>query len=168
MRALFFVLALVFSAVAIGDTTWPGLPPDCWTDTRLIHGAEQSDPWQRNTQITTVKAEKPKPGVFSPNQGYFFVVEGERPSVKITIYVEQDHLIQITFSSLYGLSDIRWINEKLIFMRPWWGRIVATDIIYDVEKQRVIYAETLKDAHIAYQQYLQSCPLHGCECIKKR
>jgi hypothetical protein len=168
MRTLFFILALVLSGVAIGDTTWPGLPPDCWTEARLVHGAEQSDPWKRNTKITALQAEKPKPGVFSPNQGYFFVVEGGRPSAKVTIYAEQDHLIQITFSSLHGLSDVRWINEKLVFMRPWRGRIAATDIIYDVEEQRILYAEALKDGHIAYQQYLQSCPLHGCECIKKR
>jgi hypothetical protein len=168
MRTLFVLLALVFSGAATGDTTWPGRPPDCWKEARLVHGAEQNDPWQHNTKITAVKAEKPVPGVFSPNQGYFFVVEGGRPRAKVTIYAEQDHLIQITFSSLYGLSDVHWINEKLIFMRPWWGRIVATDIIYDVEQQRVIYAETLRDGYIAYQQYLQSCPLHGCECIEKR
>lgn len=168
MRVLFILSVLAFSAVAIAESSWPGRPPDCWTEARLVHGDEQTDPWQRNTKITAVKAEKPTPGVVSPNRGYFFVVEGGRPSAKITIYAEQDHLMQITFSSLHGLSDIRWINEKLIFMRPWWGRIVATDIIFDVEQQRVIYAETLRDGYIAYRQYLQSCPLHGCECIKKR
>jgi hypothetical protein len=53
-------------------------------------------------------------------------------------------------------------------MRPWWGRIAATDIIYDVEKEKVIYAEFVRDGYIAHQQFLESCPQHGCECIKKK
>ena len=133
----------------------------------MFHSPEKSDPWQNNTVIKTIKTEKPKTGKFSPNKSYFFVAEGGRPNGKITIYAEKDHLVQITFSELFGLSDIKWINEKLLFMRPWWGRIAATDIIYDVEKEKVIYSEFVRDGHIAYQQYQESCPIHGCQCIKK-
>ena len=53
-------------------------------------------------------------------------------------------------------------------MRPWWGRIAATDLIYDVEAEKVIYAEAVTDAYLAYQQFRESCPLLGCECIKKK
>ncbi|PYN94847.1 MAG: hypothetical protein DMD91_26945 [Candidatus Rokuibacteriota bacterium] len=133
----------------------------------MVHGAATIDPWRKNTAIARVHAEKPTPGEFSPNKGYFFVVEGGNPSARITIYAEKDHLVQITFSELIGLSDVRWINEKLLFMRPWWGRIAATDIIYDVERERVLYAEFVIDGSIARRQFLESCPHASCECIKK-
>ena len=168
MRGILLILSLVPTGGAAGDTPWPGLPPDCWAESRLVHGGEENDLWKRNMQIMLLKAKRPEPGVFSPNKGYFFVVKGGRPSARVTIYAEREHIIQIDFSNLHGLSDIRWVNEKLLFMRPWWGRIAATDIIYDVEKAQVIFAEALKDGRIAYQQYLQSCPLHGCDCIKKK
>jgi hypothetical protein len=72
------------------------------------------------------------------------------------------------FTDLFGLSDVRWLNEKLILMRPWWGRIAATDLIFDVEREKIIYAESVTDGTLAYQQYLESCPIHGCECVQKK
>lgn len=160
------VLLLVTSVHAEG---WPGLSPDCWSEPRNLHSVEKSDPWQKNVAITKLKAEKPKPGVFSPNKGYFFVSEGPgRPEATITIYAEKAYLIQIKFTDLFGLSETKWINEKLLFMRPWWGRIVGTDIIYDVENEKVIYAETVTDGGMAYNQFKESCPQQGCECIKKK
>ena len=134
----------------------------------MVHGMrDRGDAWRKNTTITRRKAEKPAPGTLSPNKGYFFVLENGRPSGRVTIYAEKDYLIDIRFTRLAGLSDVRWINEKLLFMRAWWGRIAATDMIFDVEAEKVIYAETVVDGLQAMQQYRDSCPLHGCECIKK-
>ena len=60
------------------------------------------------------------------------------------------------------------MNEKLIFVRPWWGRMAATDLLFDVEREEVISAESVTDGSLAYRQYRESCPIHGCECIRKR
>src|SRR5262245_24200852 len=106
--------------------------------------------------------------VKSPNKGYFFVAEQGPSKGKIIIYAEKDHLIEIAFSALFGLSEVQWINEKLLFMRPWWGRMLGTDMIDDVEKETIVYAETVTDGSIAHQQFLENCPVHGCECIKKQ
>lgn len=166
-ETLIALLVVPVSAAASGG--WPGLPPDCWSGSRMVHSIHGESPWQQNMAVLRKKDGKPKPGQVSPNNGYFFVVEGDgRPTARITIYAEKEHLIEISFSDLFGLSDIKWINEKLLFMRPWWGRIMATDIIFDVETEKVIHAETVTDAFQAYQQYRESCPiLGGCECIKK-
>ena len=51
---------------------------------------------------------------------------------------------------------MKWVNEKLLFMRPWWGRILGTDLIYDVEAERIVYAETVTDGYLAYQQFRES------------
>jgi hypothetical protein len=170
------VLAIVVAAVAVSVTNaaadadgWPGLPPDCWSEPRIVHSVHDlGNLWQRNTTITSRKDRKPTSGQLSPNKGYLFVVAGGRPTGRITIYAEKDHLVDIEFTDLFGLSDVRWLNEKLILMRPWWGRIAATDLIFDVEQEKIIYAESVTDGTLAHQQYLESCPIHGCECIRKK
>ena len=164
------LLAVFAQAGFAAPNSWPGLPPDCWTEVRLVHqgGTDEDDPWQRNTTITSIAAARPAPGVFSPNNGYFFVVEDSGASARVIVYAEKERLTQIAFSKLKGLSDVRWVNEKLLFMRAWWGRIMATDFVYDVEKEKMIYTETVVDGYIALQQYRESCPLLGCRCIKKK
>lgn len=135
----------------------------------MVHSVQDlGDLWKKNTKIVTRHGTERPSGVMSPNKGYVFVVEGGRPSGRITIYAEKAHLIEIQFVDLFGLSDVRWLNEKLILMRPWWGRMAATDLVFDVEREKIIYAESLTDGTLAYQQYRESCPVHGCECIKKR
>lgn len=135
----------------------------------MVHSVRDVvDLWQENTKITIRQGNKPLSGVMSPNKGYAFVVEDGRPSGRITIFAEKDHLVDIQFFDLFGLSDVSWVNEKLIFMRPWWGRIAATDLIFDVEREEIIYAEPVSDGTLAHQQYLESCPIHGCECIEKK
>lgn len=163
------LLVLMFPLYSLAtDNPWPGLPPDCWSESRLVHDKQKDALWEKNTAVSIAKEPKPEPGVLSPNNSYFFIVEDGRPNGKVTIYAEKEHLIQIKFTELFGLSEVKWINEKLLFMRPWWGRIRATDLIYDVENEKFIYAETVTDSYIAYQQFLESCPQIGCECIKKR
>ena len=66
------------------------------------------------------------------------------------------------------LAEVKWLNENLLFIRPWWGRIAATDLIYDVEAEKVIHSEGVMDAYLALLQYRASCPLLGCECIKNK
>ncbi len=39
----------------------------------------------------------------------------------------------------YVLAD--WLNEKLIFLRVWWGRLVSTDLILNVETGEPLYVE---------------------------
>jgi len=40
-----------------------------------------------------------------------------------------------------GDANVRWLNEKLIFGEVWWGRIYATDFIFDVEQRKFSYRE---------------------------
>ncbi len=45
-----------------------------------------------------------------------------------------------------------WINEKLLCIRVWWGRICGTDLIFNVEQERFIYREMVWDGGIPYYQ----------------
>jgi hypothetical protein len=165
------LLSVCFACATVGNAAerlWPGAPPDCWREERNIHGGDSDAVWQANTVIRKLNNTLLKPGIFSPNKGYFFVTEGGRPSGAVTIYAEKTYLIRIEFAELFGLSEVKWVNERLLFMRPWWGRIAATDLIYDVEAEKIPYAESATDAYLAFQQFRESCPVQSCECIKKK
>jgi hypothetical protein len=43
----------------------------------------------------------------------------------------------------HGNGGVRtdWVNEKLLFIQVWWGRIVSTDLIFDVDARRFVYQE---------------------------
>jgi hypothetical protein len=109
------ILGVIIAApiVAIAAEGWPGLPPDCWTESRMVLSVQDlGDLWQRNTKITTRQARKPSLGHVSPNKGYVFVVDGSRPSARITIYAEKDHVVDIDFVDLFGL-----LNTRICFSR---------------------------------------------------
>jgi hypothetical protein len=163
------VFVILFASVAApAEPRWPGAAPDCWADARFFHSQEMLNIWKERTMIRRVRDIKPKAGTYSPNNGYYFTLEGGRPTGSVTIYAEKDYLLRIEFSELFGLAEVKWVNEKLLFMRPWWGRILGTDLIYDVEAERIVYVETVTDGYLAYQQFRESCPLIGCDCIKKK
>ncbi len=54
----------------------------------------------------------------------------------------------------YGMK-VRWINEKLLYMQVWWGRILGSYLIFDVEKERTVVREMVNDGHIPFQQFQQ-------------
>jgi hypothetical protein len=165
----FLLSVFVFAAGAVAaERSWPGVPPDCWNEERNFHSGESSQFWQAHTVFKIISGVALKPGVYSPNKGYYFVAEDGRPNGAVTIFAEKKYLIRIEFTELFGLAEVKWISEKLLFMRPWWGRIAATDLIYDVEAEKVVYSENLTDGYLAYQQFRESCLLVGCECIKKK
>jgi len=50
-----------------------------------------------------------------------------------------------------GVSS-EWLNEKLLFLRIWLGRIVSIDMILDVQSRTVIYSESAN-----YVDLIQPC-----------
>lgn len=145
------------------------MPPDCWTESRNYH-SQGIPKYLDKVRITKVQEPKPKVTEFSPNKGYFYhLSERTRPNAILTVYTEKEYLVRIEFTDVFGLSDVKWINENLLFMRAWWGRIRASDLIFSVEKERIIHHEILTDGHIAYHQYREGCKrLGGCRCIQKQ
>jgi hypothetical protein len=59
----------------------------------------------------------------------------------------------LTFKD-HGSGGVRlsWLNEKLLTGSVWWGRIVSTDFIFDVEKKTFIYREMAN-----YGEMVQPC-----------
>ncbi len=49
---------------------------------------------------------------------------------------------KVTFKDIASYeTKYEWINNKLIFVRVWLGRIIALNLILDIEKESFIYKE---------------------------
>lgn len=143
--------------------------PDCWSAARNVHYV---DMWQElsenNISYGVSKMTELKDKTFSPNKGYYFNLVGWRHEASLSIYAEKEYLIMISFKDISGINQPVWINEKLIFISVWWGRIAATDLIYDVEREEVIYLEDKRDESISFNQHKEMCfKVGGCDCITK-
>ena len=40
----------------------------------------------------------------------------------------------------YGV-DYKWLSDRILFVRCWWGRIVSTDFVLDVDTARSVYIQ---------------------------
>jgi hypothetical protein len=47
---------------------------------------------------------------------------------------------------------VRWLNEKLLWFRVWWGVVVATELLVNVENAEILFFEESD-----YRQLLLSC-----------
>ncbi|HEX6974965.1 MAG TPA: hypothetical protein VF147_11215, partial [Vicinamibacterales bacterium] len=62
--------------------------------------------------------------------------------------------VVITIADYMKAPTVRWVNEKLLWLQVWRGRIVSTDAILDVETGRLMYRE---DAN--YNSILVPCDM---------
>jgi hypothetical protein len=147
---------------------WPGLPPDCWTESRIYQTSDDEYDWRSQTKMEHVAATKPAAVTLSPNRSYYFSLWKDQPGQPLLVFAEKDYSVRISFKEPLAVNDVKWINEKLLYMRVWWGRIAATDLVFDVEQERMVVTESTHEGRIAMEQYRDGCALHGgCKCIQK-
>jgi hypothetical protein len=48
---------------------------------------------------------------------------------------------QIDLNDIQDNASMEWLNEDLILIRVWWGRIVSTDLIFQLSTGRFIYTQ---------------------------
>jgi hypothetical protein len=51
-----------------------------------------------------------------------------------------------------GGVKLAWLNERLLFVQVWWGRILSTDFILDVQNREFLYQQ-----NAYYGQLMESC-----------
>lgn len=142
--------------------SWEGhTSPDKWTKPRVFH--TPFDPKYETRILTSTVAFEDKTGkVLSPNEGYWFSIEAadttrDSPwSTTVYVYSERPYLIRIEFKdhASYGVTA-KWINEKLLYLDVWWGRVLGSYLIYDVEKEECVIKEMQQDGGIPFQQWQQ-------------
>ena len=161
---LIFCVFITLPVSACADSLWH-TSPDQWSEPRTFH-SPFDDEFSKGIVVSRGKID-PGPDikkVFSSNNAYWYAVQGADYtkvgpySTNILIYNERKgYLIdlQLIEHSQYE-PNIKWINEKLIYVDVWWGRILGSSIIFDVEKEQIIYKEMMHDGVIPYQQYHQN------------
>ena len=151
---IFTLLAHVFSQGA--RVAQDGAFRECITSARVTYTAPNSDFLRRVTLETSPPSKAaaasapPSSAQFSPQGTRWLALVGPdftRPGPwHSTIHLgEAGH--SLPFLSLHfhdhssGGVKAMWLNEKLVFVRAWWGRVVSTDGVFDVQSQQWLYRE---------------------------
>jgi hypothetical protein len=138
--------------------------PDKWEKPRLFQTPFDEQWADRITiervPLKNIEAEK----TFSPNKAYWFYEQKPdtmKPGpyeLSLDIYNERDYLIKLKIMEVYGnfITDAKWINEKIVYVRAWWGRVLGFDLLFDVESEKIIYKENVNDGGIPFMQWQQA------------
>lgn len=156
-------LALVAAGMA---QTYFHTPPHQWKEPRLFHWSLETSPDSLVYRSKPVISHVPGPldsgpRVLSPNKAYWFSVSpagcpgaGTIPARLIHVFTERPAMLRLTLrdADCRYETSAHWVNEKLIFVRVWWGRQAGSDLLVDVESEELIYHELVHDGFIAFQQ----------------
>ena len=151
-----------------GNTLWERFPtqavvgpnpPDRWKEPRLFHRPFEEQFASRIVlERCSIPAALPEREL-SPNNAYWFALI--RPDQTkngpwdsdVLVFTERDTLLRIRLRDVLECHEIAWVNEKLLRIRVRWGRICATDLIVDVEREQIVYKEMVWDGVIPFQQF---------------
>jgi len=132
--------------------------PEHWTEPRLYHGPFQFE-FDQRIRLARVEVEESPKMTTGPNGAYWY--SANRPDTtqpgpwacRIHIFNERDYLLAVELLDVNQYEvKVTWINEKLLHIRVWWGRVLATDLILDVEAERFLFKEMVHDGQVAFEQ----------------
>jgi hypothetical protein len=142
-------------------------PPGCWTAPRITHGPWSEQPGERAAVLRErVAAPEGAQWTASPNGVYRLrkvdpdfsapppwntriVIEAERPDAVVVELRNHGN------ASAYAV----WVNEKLVLVRVWWGRLLGADLLVDAETGEIVWKETARGGDAAFEQSRgQACP----------
>lgn len=151
--------------------------PYCWESPRVFHEPEpSSDRPHRPLQLKRLDAPWPGGGVLSHNRAYAAqrhtvpVKDGGTDGEGILIYNERPYLLYLPLDDHRALGEPTWINEKWVYVRVWWGRTLGTDIIIDVERERIVSWAQVHEGSLAWGQFKQcerpewNAVMDSCSC----
>lgn len=119
------------------------------------------------TPLQDSKDVEARPGNRSP-QGTAKLIHDQVPDfskagpwdTRYVVVGSRDRQLHFSVAFKNHASEVvkaQWINDKLLFFRIWWGRVVSTDIIFDIDQRKPIYAE-----EVDYRD-LHECPDHSAD-----
>ena len=167
-RILFGSFLLLMSINNVFSREWH-TTPDKWKEPRMFH-SEFDNNYESRIRISQVKLEKKvlerneKERNYSPNKTYWFVIyspDTMKPgpwSTEIRVFNEREYIIKIELldHAAQYVTKTKWINEKLLYIELWWGRVFGTYFIFDAEKEKVVIKEMVHDGGIPFQQWQQN------------
>lgn len=169
-KAFALPIAVVCIYVGVAPAQDFHTSPACWEGPRTYHAGAPSPDLDRKVERTPNVTREPRENaVISPNGAYKAWVEipnapqGNVADQILYVASEQDRVTRFYLEQAQLRVSPSWINEKLVFVRARWGRMVATDLIIDAESGELIYSEEARDGAIAFQQYKEACG-QTCPC----
>ena len=130
--------------------------PNCWQEPRVHSAADlRPEPELLRTPGSLETA------VLSPNGAYGFrlrEIDGNAETPRraiLEVSIERPHLLQVVLEEVRSVEPPKWVNEKLLHLRVWWGRVAGTDYLLDVEAERFVLREGFGYGGIAFQQFQQ-------------
>jgi hypothetical protein len=142
--------------------------PDKWKDVRVFH-RPFDEQWSERVKVRKVATQDThSEKVYSPNKAYWYSVTvgpqvagphtGQVHDVNIDIFNERDYLVRLELPLTYMNFERRmqWINEKLLYVRVWWGRALGVDMVFDVETEQIVYMENVNFGTIPFLQWQQA------------
>lgn len=147
--------------------------PACWSGPRIYHDGTPPKELRDRVAISWVREAPPDSGgTLSPNGAYeAWTLHGGPGGLRdsaavVLIDVERPERLLIETRDLPGPPEIRWVNEKILFLRIPWGRIVYTDLLVDVETGAPIYEDGAVYGGAAFEQFREAC-LGQCPCLAR-
>lgn len=149
--------------------------PACWGEPRVHHTGRPPEALRRRVEIAWRAVPRPTADASridestSPNGAYqawtLQADTGAPPpwQAGILVDVERRELLWLTLRDVAGTVGLRWINEKLLYLRVPWGRVVWSDLIVDVEAGRIVYQEQAVHGQVAFEQFHAACA-GQCPC----
>jgi hypothetical protein len=174
------VTAAVYAVLGVAPSPSSASNPNCWGEPRIYHPAgayadELETAAAKHVRLRRVRGAVPAEHQLSPNGAYAFHraehahAEGRSGSttVTVTIFTEADELLEVHASDVWNMTNVKWLNEKLIFFRVWLSRIGGVDLVVDVEQDAIIYKEAVADGRLPWEQAKESCkanpPIPACQ-----
>ena len=139
-------------------------PPDHWDEPRVFHRPmdPEYDDRMRASRVVSGASEG-REWTPSPNRAYRFSLESAFDETAqewgSTLWVDTEQERWLRFDLLeHGSSfpEVRWINEKLLYVSLWWGRALGTYWVIDVESATTVCSEMVHSGEIAFQQFQQA------------
>lgn len=162
MKSVILTLTIFLGFQTLGFTQNFHTNPLCWDDPRIIFPEDEQttlEAWESAHRLTHVQESMPEEYHLSPNNAYAFYLETlkKEGTHRLFIFNERPRLTALELEKIWSIQDIKWINEKLIYLRVWLGRIAGVDVLFDVEQERFLHVESFRDGEIAMQQRKESC-----------
>lgn len=162
-----FLIIILVTIISPLSTTFASkwhTSPDKWKEPRIFHSPFQNE---FEKQIVFTKIDNNSINIdentkkYSPNGAYWFALKTNDKtgqysnSSDLLIFNERGYLLKITLVNHAGQYEkkIYWVNEKLIYIQVWWGRILGSYLIFDVESEKVIIREMVNDGEILFHQF---------------
>jgi len=140
--------------------------PDRWQKARNIYTPITDIKFDEKIRISHYNSphlKHFKEKTLSPNEAYWFAVRPEvdedlNEDTSLWVYTERDYLIRIeileTDHRYRGKAN--WINDKLLHLQWWWGRVLGGYLILDVERERILQKELIEDGQNAFEQFQEA------------